>query len=445
MANESAEDDIYDVVGVGFGPANLAFAIAVEEHNESRSPQERLRAVFVERQPDFGWHRGMLLDGTTMQVAFPKDLVTFRNPTSSYSFFAYLHDRGRLVDFVNHQTFFPTRLEFNDYLTWAAERLDTEVRYGRTVTRVDKAPPAGTATVLLDDGSRVRTRNVVAGVGLTERIPAWATRSPRCFHNHHFLYRIAELPEPKHNRFVVLGAGQSAAEIVAYLHRTYPHAEVHSVFARWGYSPADDSPFANRIFDPSTVDEFHRAPAGERDRLLRLHRGTNYSVVDVELIHELYAREYQERVRGDRRLYMRRASEVTSATETTDGIDVEVRSTLEDLTDTLRCDALVLCTGFEPAGIDALFGGLIPQGGERNVARDYRVRTFRDVSAGIYLQGGTEDTHGLSSSLLSNVAVRAGEILDSIVARRTVNGGVVAVEECGRRTNPTPLVSSEVR
>ena len=136
---------------------------------------------------------------------------------------------------------------------------------------------------------------------------------------------------------------------------------------------------------------------------------------------------------------------MVSTTETADGIDVEVRSTLEDLTDTLHCDALVMCTGFEPAGIGAIFGGLIPQGGERNVARDYRVRIFRDVSVGIYLQGGTEDTHGLSSSLLSNVAIRAGEVVDSIVARRSVNGGVVAVEGTGRRTNPSALVSSEVR
>src|SRR3546814_2176057 len=59
------------------------------------------------------WHPGMLLDGATMQIAFPKDLVTFRNPQSGYSFFSYLFEQGRLVDFVNHQTFFPTRHEFN--------------------------------------------------------------------------------------------------------------------------------------------------------------------------------------------------------------------------------------------------------------------------------------------------------------------------------------------
>ena len=39
-------------------------------------------------------------------------------------------------------------------------------------------------------------------------------------------------------------------------------------------------------------------------------------------------------------------------------------------------------------------------------------------TAGIYLQGGTEHTHGITSTLLSNTAVRAGEILDSLLANR---------------------------
>src|SRR5689334_21498442 len=89
---------VYDLVGVGFGPSNLALAIAVEEHN-GRAGQDPVTAVFLERQPSFGWHRGMLLEDATMQVSFLKDLVTLRNPTSEYSFLCYLKDRDRLIDF----------------------------------------------------------------------------------------------------------------------------------------------------------------------------------------------------------------------------------------------------------------------------------------------------------------------------------------------------------
>ena len=48
------------------------------------------------------------------------------------------------------------------------------------------------------------------------------------------------------------------------------------------------------------------------------------------------------------------------------------------------------------------------------VGRDYRVSTGPEITAGVYVQGPTEHTHGLSSTLLSNVSVRAGEIAASI-------------------------------
>lgn len=82
---------VHDVVGIGFGPANLALAIALEEHNESARRDQAVTALFLERQPSFGWHRGMLIDGATMQVSFLKDLATLRNPTSRFGFVPYLH------------------------------------------------------------------------------------------------------------------------------------------------------------------------------------------------------------------------------------------------------------------------------------------------------------------------------------------------------------------
>ena len=148
-----------DVVGVGFGPANLALAIAIEEHNAECAPRERISAQFFEKQDRFAWHPGMLLDGATMQIAFPKDLVTFRNPQSGYSFFSYLFEQGRLVDFVNHQTFFPTRHEFNDYLCWAARRVDADVQYGTAVEAVEGIEtPTGWSTASTVRASRRRPR-----------------------------------------------------------------------------------------------------------------------------------------------------------------------------------------------------------------------------------------------------------------------------------------------
>src|ERR1044072_2106920 len=106
---------VYDVVGIGFGPSGLALGIAIEEHNAAAAPGDQVLAKFVERQRRVGWHRGMLLPGTTMQVSFLKDLATLRNPHSTFSFVSYLHAQDRLTDFINHKSLFPSRIEFHGH------------------------------------------------------------------------------------------------------------------------------------------------------------------------------------------------------------------------------------------------------------------------------------------------------------------------------------------
>jgi L-ornithine N5-oxygenase len=425
----AGEPDTYDVVGIGFGPANLALAIAVAEYN--RLPDTPpLRALFLERQRRFGWHRGMLIDDATMQVSFLKDLVTLRNPTSDFSFLSYLHSADRLVDFINQKSLFPLRVEFHDYLEWAAARFTDEVRYGHEVVEVAPVSEGG-AVDLFDvtarraDGTTatVRARNLVFGMGLTPHLPPGATLSERVWHNRDLLDRVELLRDagtyPPPARFAVVGAGQSAAEVTKYLHDAFPDAEVCAVFSRYGYSPSDDSPFANRVFDPDAVDHFYDAPAEVKQLILDYHANTNYSVVDTDLIEELYRRVYQEKVLGRQRLRLFNVSRVVETLEGPDG----VRATVESLTTgertTLDCDVLVYATGYRPNDPLRLLGALAAlchrdEAGRPSVARDYRVHTDPELRAGLYLQGSTEHTHGISSSLLSTTAVRAGQILDSI-------------------------------
>ncbi len=412
-------DRVLDVVGVGFGPSNLGLAIAIEEHNHDRGPNPAITAEFIESKPEFGWHTGMLIPGTTMQISFLKDLVSQRNVRSRYTFLSYLTERGRLNDFINHQTFFPTRLEFHDYLEWAAGRVDATVHYGTRAVAVRDEGDWLAIDVERDGGlSTVRARTVVLAGGLQAQLPLGITETARQFHNHQLLTKIPKVPSTGNNRFVVVGAGQSAAEVTDYLHSTYPDAEVHGVFAKYGYSPADDSPYANRVFDPAAVDDFYTAAPTVRQRLIDYHRATNYSCVDLPLIEELYAREYAERVAGKRRLFFRGASSVQSTVEDDNGVRVTIEHHPTRSVEVLDCDAVVYATGFVPMPLPDMLGELFDVGefgaDRPELTRDYRLRTAREISGAIYLQGGTEHTHGLSSSLLSNVAVRSGEIVESI-------------------------------
>ncbi|MFI6339612.1 lysine N(6)-hydroxylase/L-ornithine N(5)-oxygenase family protein [Streptomyces sp. NPDC050535] len=435
------EHEIYDVVGIGFGPSNLSLAIALEEHGANGLGNE-ISTLFFERQSSFGWHRNMLLPSVTMQISFLKDLVTFRNPTSSFSFVKYLHASGRLPQFVNNQDFFPTRQEFHQYLEWAQARVADRVEYGSEVTSIRLPPgadPEESDRVRLEvadatgRGKRVvEARHVVISTGLAPSMPDGIERDERVWHSSEFLEKYRRMNPAELRRVAVVGAGQSAAEITRFLYDELPHAQVWSVLPSYGYSVADDTPFANQIFDPGAVDDYYFGTEQTREAFWRYHRNTNYSVVDDEVIRDLYRRAYDDDVRGISRLEFLNLTRVTGVKR----VGAETRVSLQAGPDgevrELDFDALVCATGYnamEPTGLlgDLDRHCLRDEAGRYQVERDYRIVTAPDLRCGVYLQGGTEHTHGLTSSLLSNIAVRSGEIADSIVARRAAQSAERAV------------------
>ncbi|MET8176848.1 lysine N(6)-hydroxylase/L-ornithine N(5)-oxygenase family protein [Streptomyces clavifer] len=437
---------VHDLIGIGFGPSNVAMAIAISEHNARAGTQEEaVTAHFFEQQPQFGWHRGMLIDDATMQVSFLKDLVTLRNPTSEFSFLCYLKSQGRLVDFINHKNLFPLRVEFHDYFEWAAAQVDDMVSYGHEVVGVTPVVRDGSVeymdvTVRSAEGLAVhRSRNLVIGTGLRPLMPEGVERGERVWHNSDLLSKVAGLEGTSPSRFVVVGAGQSAAENVAYLHRRFPEAEICAVFSRYGYSPADDSSFANRIFDPQAVDEYFTAPDEIKRKLMDYHGNTNYAVVDIDLIDDLYRQAYQEKVLGTERLRFLNVSRLAGVEETPQKVRATVKSLVTGEQTDLDADIVVFATGYSPVDPLGLLGEVADRClrddvGRVRVERDYRIATDPDLHCGIYLQGGTEHTHGITSSLLSNTAIRVGEILDSLLGRGAESGADAArpvVEESG--------------
>ncbi|MEU2209220.1 lysine N(6)-hydroxylase/L-ornithine N(5)-oxygenase family protein [Streptomyces hygroscopicus] len=419
---------VHDLIGIGFGPSNVAMAIALSEHNARVGGREAITAQFFEQQPRFGWHRGMLIDDATMQVSFLKDLVTLRNPASEFSFLCYLKSKGRLIDFINHKNLFPLRVEFHDYFEWAAAKVEDMVSYGHEVVGIvpvvrDGAVEYVDVTVRSGEGLAVhRARNLVIGTGLRPLMPEGVERGHRVWHTSELLAKAGQLEGTSPSRFIVVGAGQSAAENVAYLHRRFPGAEVCAVFSRYGYSPADDSGFANRIFDPGAVDEYFAAPENVKRRLMDYHGNTNYSVVDIDLIDDLYRQMYQEKVLGVERLRFLNVSRLADVKETPTQVRATVKSLVTGEETLLDADAVVFATGYSPADPLGLLGEvadrcLRDEQGRIRVERDYRVATDPGLRCGIYLQGGTEHTHGITSSLLSNTAIRVGEILDSLIDR----------------------------
>jgi len=121
-------DPPYDLIGVGIGPFNLTLAALL-------APVGEVDAVFLEQAPAFRWHPGLLLEGSTTQVPFLADLVTLADPTSPYSFLAYLKAHDRLYRFYIREQFHIPRREYDHYCRWVAGRL-AACRFGCRVERV---------------------------------------------------------------------------------------------------------------------------------------------------------------------------------------------------------------------------------------------------------------------------------------------------------------------
>ncbi|MGJ5176278.1 lysine N(6)-hydroxylase/L-ornithine N(5)-oxygenase family protein [Bradyrhizobium oligotrophicum] len=423
MSSQLAPD--YDVVGVGFGPSNLALAIALDDSTRQR--RLNCRALFVERQPDFRWHGGMLLPGSNMQISFLKDLVSLRDPTSPFTFINYLHKSGRLLDFTNCRTFYPSRIEFNDYLRWVAGQFSAMVEYGETVVAVEPVTAGQSVAALRvvtqtgrgEQQSRT-ARNLVVAVGGVPHVPAMfqaIAADRRVVHTSGYLDStvIAEM-SGRAPRVAVIGGGQSAAEVTLDLSERLPEAHVDLVFRAHALKPSDSSPFVNEIFNPDYTDYFHSREEGQRAAIIRSFRNTNYAVVDPDLLDQLYRLTYQQRVSGARRLALHPRSEIVGAEAGPAGIDLELLNKDEDVRRRASYDVVVLATGYERSPIPAFLDPISRYVESSALDRDYRLQTSPAFRPQVYLQGCAEVSHGLSDTLLSVLPMRAQEIMASLAS-----------------------------
>jgi L-ornithine N5-oxygenase len=410
----------HHVIGIGFGPSNVALAIALDE----REPAAWSRsAFFIEKQPRFAWHKDMLLDHTHMQISFLKDLATLRNPKSRFTFINYLHEKGRLQDFINLKSFFPSRREFNDYLAWAASQFDDRVAYGEEVIEVLPEKRDGEVALLRvrsrDESGAIRERlghNLVVSIGGTPNIPerfAPLRNDTRIFHSSTYLRRMAEHPHAQ--RIAVIGAGQSAAEIFMDLQGRSSTSKVDLIMRARSIRPSDDSPFVNENFNADFVDHIYSQPHEERGALLREFGNTNYACPDLDLIERIFKVFYEQKVTGDMRHRFLRRHEVRSVRETADGIHLGLLDLNEGRESSACYDVVVLATGYERQHHKTLLAPIAPYLGDFTVDRNYQVETAAGFRPGIFLQGACEASHGLSDTLLSVTSVRTGEIGRALV------------------------------
>lgn len=286
----------YDVLGIGFGPANLALAIALQETASD------LDIRFLEARPGPTWQSTMMLAGSDIQNHPVRDLVSLRNPRSRYSFINYLFEHGRLLAHLNLPREFPLRKEYEQYICWAANDFAELVDYCRYVTeiRADRSDDGAPCyTVRTATGARYQARALVLGTGRTPYLPTpfAEIRSPRVFHLTDYLPALDRLTgqgiiaEDRGTplNIAIVGGSQSAVELTLDLARRFPTAHVSTYVRPYSLRQKDTSPFSEESYSPDFTNYYYRAPRHRKDALDSYLRLTNYSAADGDVLRELYS------------------------------------------------------------------------------------------------------------------------------------------------------------
>ena len=422
---------VFDVIGIGFGPANLALAVALEESGFSGSIR------FLEKRNTFSWQPGMLLRGSDIQHNPLRDLITPVNPRSAYGFVNYMHGTGRFFEYLNLGAAFPLRREFASYVKWVANQFSHQVAFGTEVTGMKlRTMPDGSEVVVVEcgDGACHLARSVVVGPGRSANVPEIYRPhiGARVFHLVDYLPKIKALPDPAH--VIVVGASQSAVEIMLDLDARFPRAEITGLMRSFGYRQKDTSPWTGEVYFPEFTQYYHDTGWKSRRALSEELRGTNYSSADADVINQLYLRRYESRLEGaDHHINMVANAEANQVEASRDGVRIACTDRHSGAPIQLRADAVVLATGFLDFGT----------GGQRELVHplletfclDYAFHTqhgfevARDYSLigeghpPVYLNGLCESTHGFGDAgSFSLLSLRADEICRSLAGRLASSG-----------------------
>jgi L-ornithine N5-monooxygenase len=418
---------IYDFVGVGFGPANLSVAVAMDDAGMLN--KDGLQIKFIESKSEFGWHPGMLLPEADMQISFFKDLATLRNPTSKYTFLNYLFSSDRLEDFANLRNFFPSRLEYNDYLKWAANHFNDYVLYGHKVVSINPIYDGHLIDhleICIEDNnkiiSKLYAKNISLATGITKNIPEGIfldEKNKKIMHSNDFLNNLEHEFNDKNSdyKFLVIGSGQSAAEITNHLSDHYPNANIELCLRNYSLRPADETEFSNEIFSSHSAKNFFAYDEKLKEKVLLDFKNTNYSVVDPALIKQLYNKMYSQKVTKIQKIKINQFYELKSI-DVKDNIAV-FYSLQEKSIKKLNFDGIFLATGYESKITESLSNleqfFIKDNNGRLEVTNNYLVKTnSSDFKPKIFIQGASEHSHGLSEILLSLISYRAEKIINTL-------------------------------
>ncbi|WP_173915697.1 lysine N(6)-hydroxylase/L-ornithine N(5)-oxygenase family protein [Halobacillus sp. Marseille-Q1614] len=410
----SIQKPIYDVVGIGLGPFNLGLAAMLDGIEE-------IDGLFLEKQEEFNWHPGMMIEGTTLQVPFFADLVSLADVRSPYTFLNYLQEKGRLYHFYFLEKFHISRKEYNDYCRWVSEQLRS-CHFGKEVKSIDQIKDENGEELFKVSSSKETyfAKNIVMGIGSVPYVPDNLREhlGETVFHTAEYLNHNKTLDNA--DSITVVGSGQSSAEVfLDLLKKRGTEADLHWYTRSKGFFPMEYSKLGLEYFSPDYTHFFYQLPQEKKDELLK-QQDLLYKGISAETIAEIYDNLYEGTVgESDMNVQLQAMSELQSLHNSAGQWKAEGRQLVTNEPFVRKSDVVILGTGYQ----QALPEFLSPMSreihwddqGRYKVEANYQLST--DIEAGIFVQNGEMHTHGVGAPDLGLGAYRNTVIINSLAGR----------------------------
>ncbi|MFB5663695.1 SidA/IucD/PvdA family monooxygenase [Alteribacillus sp. HJP-4] len=434
--NENTEE-IYDLIGIGFGPAGIALGVAIEDYEEKLEDERPLRKLFIERSKDSTWQSDMLLEKAHIQHHFFRDFATPYNPRSKFTFANYLQNKGRLFEF-GLLDLTPGRIEWNDYISWVAEQLEGSVRYNQNVLRVEPLKNTdGTVDyveVITEDKiskekNKLTAKNLAINSGRMPFVPDMFRpfMGKKVFHSSCFKTKLQHFKKEDTPTFAVIGSGQNAAEIILELSNRFPNSHIYSVHRNLGFKTYDLGQFSNEVYHPEFVDYFYNLSKEERQKLFDDQmKATNYSAIGPHTSTDLYWKVYEQNILGEEKIHLLRCQKIQDMKKNNEKYQIELKDIYHDKEKMINVDGVIVCTGFTeekiPPSLNNILSYLeLEEDGDISISRDYNIRTASNFNVGLYANGITERTHGISDATsFSMMALKAKKMFDDLNKKKTL-------------------------
>ncbi|HCA4912326.1 TPA: SidA/IucD/PvdA family monooxygenase, partial [Acinetobacter baumannii] len=245
---------------------------------------------------EFDWHSGIMPEGSTLQIPFIADLVSFADPKNNYSFLNYLKLHNRLYQFFIRESFFILRAEYNLYCKWAAEQLEN-VHFKSFVERIDydESRQLYTVRVKQPQGEmKVVTKNLVLGTGTTPITPKFCQGYPEQIQSSADYLRHKKDYLTKKS-ITIVGGGQSGAEIYYDL---LSEIDQHGYQLNWltkapHFFSMDLGKLTLEYTSPDYTSHFYSLDEDKRDQVIGSQNAL-YKGIELSFVNRIYDLLYQK-------------------------------------------------------------------------------------------------------------------------------------------------------